>query len=182
MCDHCGCRSFAPIADLTADHERILELAWRVAEGSSPNETAARTDHDDLVALLAVHAVKEELGLYPLLVDSGDLEPDRCQALEAEHREVHDVLEQARFGRREYFALAAHIEEEEMELFSTARFAFEDEQWNDMAGAHHAALHHVGIAHSHDRSRPHLDEEVDVATGRHRGPRESPVAGRTTGV
>lgn len=150
MCDHCGCRSFAPIADLTADHERILELAWRVAEGRSADEAAADVDRHDLIALLHVHALKEELGLYPLLITSGDLDADHCETLEQEHRDVHDVLDHARFDRREYFALAAHIEEEEMELFSAARFAFDDEEWDDMAAAHHTALHQAGVAHSHD--------------------------------
>ncbi|HEX4867264.1 MAG TPA: hypothetical protein VFV32_06515 [Acidimicrobiales bacterium] len=37
-----------------------------------------------------------------------------------------------------------------MELFSTARFAFDDEEWDDMAAAHHAAFHRAGITHSHD--------------------------------
>jgi hypothetical protein len=149
MCDHCGCRSFAPIAELTADHERILELAWRVTEDQSQDETATRSDRHELIALLHVHARKEELGLYPLLITSGDLEADHCGVLEQEHRDVHEVLEHAHFGRREYFALAAHIEEEEMELFSAARFAFDDEEWDAMADAHHAALHQAGVAHAH---------------------------------
>lgn len=148
MCDHCGCRSFEPIAELTADHERILELAWSVAEGTDADGAALR----QLTALLDVHALKEELGLYPLLIGTGDLELEHCQALEQEHRDVHGELEHARFGRREYFALAAHIEEEELELFSAARFAFDDEEWDDMAAAHHAALHERGWAHAHDRA------------------------------
>lgn len=148
MCDHCGCRSFEPIAELTADHERILELAWSVAEGGDHGEAALR----ELTALLDVHALKEELGLYPLLIGTGDLEVDHCRALEQEHRDVHDELDHEGFGRREYFALAAHIEEEELELFSAARFAFDDEEWDDMAAAHHAALHERGWAHTHDRA------------------------------
>lgn len=147
MCDHCGCRSFAPIAELTADHERILELAWRVAEGA---EARVGSDRAELIALLDVHASKEELGLYPLLITGGDLEVDHCASLEEEHRSVHRVLDRGHFGRRDYFALAAHIEEEEMELFSAARFAFDDEEWDAMADAHHTALHQAGVAHSHD--------------------------------
>lgn len=149
MCDHCGCRAYAPIADLTADHVRILELAWRVAEGDWPDDDSRRTGQAELNALLDVHALKEELGLYPLLIDTGGLEADTCARLEAEHREVHDVLERGTFDRVSYYALAAHIEEEEMELFSGARFTFDEDEWEAMSAAHHDAMHHHGLPHSH---------------------------------
>lgn len=150
MCDHCGCRAFPPIADLTADHERILDLAWRVAEGEWTDEDARRAGQTELNALLDVHALKEELGLYPLLVDLGGLETDACERLESEHREVREVLERGAFDRGAYYALAAHIEEEEMELFSGARFTFDEEEWEAMGAAHHDAMHHHGIAHTHE--------------------------------
>ena len=149
MCDHCGCRAFGPIAELTADHEHILELAWEVAEGEWPDEATHQAARDQLNRFLDFHAVKEEIGLYPLLISTGDLEVERCEGLEAEHREVHDLLERAAFDRRSYFALAAHIEEEEMELFSGARFAFGDQEWEEMAQAHHATDHEFGVPHTH---------------------------------
>lgn len=40
MCDHCGCRYFRAIAELTADHEQILELAWQVAERAVDHDTS----------------------------------------------------------------------------------------------------------------------------------------------
>ena len=150
MCDPFGCPSFAPIAELTADHEHILELAWEVAEGDWPDEATHQAARDELNRYLDLHGVKEEVGLYPLLMSTGDLAPESCERLEAEHREVHELLERAAFDRRSYFALAAHIEEEEMELFSSARWAFGDEEWEEMAQAHHAAAHQFGVAHTHD--------------------------------
>lgn len=159
MCDHCGCREYGPIAELTADHERILELAWRVAEsdrdGTDGSDGTDGTDpiavaRAELAALLAVHAEKEELGLYPLLAATGDLATPQRDALEAEHRDVHEILAHGTFDRRDFFALAAHIEEEEVELFPFAMFGFEDEEWDAMARAHHDALHHAGVAHDHD--------------------------------
>ena len=149
MCDHCGCREFGPIAELTADHDAILDLAWRAAavEGSDPETvTAAR---NELIALLDLHAMKEELGLYPLLMATGDLAQEQNDALEAEHRSVRDVLQRSAFDRREYFALAAHIEEEELELFPSAMFAFDDDGWDAMLEAHHKAFHHFGVGHEH---------------------------------
>ena len=38
-----------------------------------------------------------------------------------------------------YFALASHIEVEEMELFPAAMFGFDDDEWDAMAGAHSVA-------------------------------------------
>ena len=149
MCDHCGCRNFGPIAELTADHEQILELAWRVAEGEWPDEAAHQAGRDELNRFIDMHALKEETGLYPLLIGTGDLSRERCDGLEDEHRHVHDVLERAVFDRRSYYELAAHIEEEELELFPGAMFAFDDEEWEAMDGANHAAIHHFGMPHSH---------------------------------
>lgn len=34
MCDHCGRRAFGPIAELSAEHETILLLAWPIAEAT----------------------------------------------------------------------------------------------------------------------------------------------------
>lgn len=148
MCDHCGCRRFPPIAELTADHERILELAWQVATADAE---AVGSGHarDELVALLDLHALKEELGLYPQLMESGDLAVDDNDRLEAEHREVHDALVGGRFDRRGYFALAAHVEEEESELFPLAMFAFDDVEWDRMDAAHHDAHHRLDVPHHH---------------------------------
>lgn len=150
MCDHCGCREFAPIAELTADHVGILELAWGVAEGEPDDPVAQEAMREELLAVLAAHALKEELGLYPLLISTGDLSRERCERLEDEHRSIPDIIGRGEFGRREYFALEAHIEEEEMELFSGARFAFDDDEWEAMAEAHHTALHRVDVDHLHD--------------------------------
>lgn len=149
MCDHCGCRAFGPIAELTADHEHILERAWAMVEGEWADEASHEAARAELNRFLDLHAVKEEIGLYPLLISTGDLDQERCDGLEAEHRYIHGLLDRAAFDRRAYFALAAHIEEEEMELFSASRFAFGDEEWEAMDQAHHAAAHEFGVPHDH---------------------------------
>ena len=128
MCDHCSCRSYGPIADLSREHEVILGHAWEVAEHRDPTgeHTAA------LLTVLDGHVRKEELGLYPWLSETGDLAQDALDRLEDEHREVRTAIVGGRFGRIEYYALAAHIEEEEMELFPAAMFAFDDDAWADL--------------------------------------------------
>lgn len=127
MCDHCGCREYEPIAELSSEHESILALAWELAE--SGGVARARGVQDELVALLDGHVAKEETWLYPELVATGDLSVTSSSALEDEHRSLRSTLLSGAFDRRDFYALAAHIEDEELELFPAAMFAFDDDEW-----------------------------------------------------
>lgn len=42
MCDHCGCRAYPPIAELTAEHEAILALAEPLAVATRHGHAVAR--------------------------------------------------------------------------------------------------------------------------------------------
>jgi hemerythrin-like domain-containing protein len=139
MCDHCGCRAFPPIAELTAEHEEILERGWAVAEAERAGRIQDASEVDALVRLLDVHVRKEETGLYPELIARGDLSADQLAELEEEHRDLHRALTASTFDRRAFYTLAAHIEVEEMELFPAAMLGFDDEEWDAMDGAHRAA-------------------------------------------
>lgn len=57
-------------------------------------------------------------------------------ALEEEHRELDELLATGSFDRRAYFELAAHVEQEEMELFPDAMFGFDDDAWEALDDAH----------------------------------------------
>lgn len=131
MCDHCGCREFTPVAELTAEHDVILELAWELAESiraGAEDQSVKRR----LVALLEAHVTKEETGLYPMLYELGELSDTALRTLEEEHRDIAAAIGEGRFGRREYFELSAHIEVEDAELFSSGRFAFDQDDWDDL--------------------------------------------------
>ncbi len=156
MCDHCGCREFGRLGELHRDHQRILELAWTVAEGHPSGGGEWEAARDELVPLLRLHADKEETGLYPLLIAAGDLGPEQRDGLEEQHRDVDVVIGKAAFDRREYYTLAAHIDEEEYELFPSAMYAFDDDDWDELDRAHHAAFHRSGAPHDHgpDHHRP----------------------------
>lgn len=132
MCDHCGCRKLPPIAELTAEHERIQALGWQIVTADGDPRARARVE---LLALLARHVAREEELLYPLLVETGDLTSEARTKLEDEHREMHAVLEGDAFDRRAYYALSSHIEEEESELFPLAMFGFDDDDWDQLAGS-----------------------------------------------
>jgi hypothetical protein len=181
MCDHCGCREFPGIAELSAEHETILELAWQVAEGERAGQAADATVVGILLDQLDRHVDKEELALYPLLISVGDLAPETSDALEDEHRSLRATLVDGRFDRRQYYALAAHIEAEEMELFPAAMFAFDDETWDELDAVHRrvdsppipdAHLHPPpGHAHSpdaeHEHAHPHAHPHAHSPDAEH---------------
>jgi hemerythrin-like domain-containing protein len=131
MCDHCGCREFTPVAELTAEHDVILELAWGLAEsiraGAEDQPVKQR-----LLALLDAHVAKEETGLYPMLYELGELSDITLRTLEEEHSDIHEMIREGRFARRAYYELSAHIEVEDTELFSSGRFVFDQDDWDDL--------------------------------------------------
>lgn len=136
MCDHCGCRSYGPIAELTAEHEVILSLAARVRDATRRNLPVEGDIRDDLLALVEAHAAKEELGLYSLLVVATASAPDTFAELEAEHRELRAAIAEGRFDHLAYYALERHIEEEEMVLFPAASFHFDGDTWDELERLH----------------------------------------------
>lgn len=135
MCDHCGCRAFPPIAELSAEHEEILARAWELAEAARAGDSAP-ADVEALVSLLDVHIAKEETGLYPALVACARLPAERRDELEEEHRVLRRALLAGTFDRREFYALAAHAEVEELELFPAAMTVFDEDRWEAVATAH----------------------------------------------
>jgi hemerythrin-like domain-containing protein len=139
MCDHCGCRAFAPIAELTGEHEQILTEAWMLAEATRADRPVPAEQQRALLALLDVHVAKEEAGLYPNLLEVGGLSDTDCADLEAEHRALRRALTAGRFDRPDFYALAAHIEVEEMELFSAAMLRFDEREWDHLTAVHHEA-------------------------------------------
>lgn len=136
MCDHCGCRAYAPIAELTAEHAEILALAEPLAGAVRRQQPVDAMARDRLVGLLEVHVAKEEAGLYPLLIAEVGEAPDAFDHLEAEHRELFEAIEAGAFDHLALYALQRHIEEEEEVLFSGALFHFDGDTWDDLEVAH----------------------------------------------
>jgi hypothetical protein len=83
MCDHCSCRQHRAIAELSTEHEQILEVAWALSEHHGETGVADGPLRDRLARMLAVHVEAEEVARYPLLVDTGDLDPERRAGLES---------------------------------------------------------------------------------------------------
>jgi hemerythrin-like domain-containing protein len=137
MCDHCGCRAYPPIADLTAEHVEILGLAETLAEATRHGREVDVAGRDRLVELLHLHVAKEENGLYPLLLAEMGKPPGGYADLEAEHRELFVTIQDGAFDHLALYALQRHVEEEEEVLFSGAMFHFEGDTWDDLEAIHH---------------------------------------------
>lgn len=153
MCDHCGCRDQPPIGELMDEHDRIMELAWRLVD--RPTEAGSSSDEVriELRTLLAMHAEKEEQALYPLLVASGDMEAADRVLFEQEHVDLLALVDGAEFDTSGSNLLAAHIKAEELELFPGTMFAFGDEAWEQMERVSHELFHEFGISHDHIANR-----------------------------
>lgn len=131
------------------EHDRIMHLAWRVTQGGDPAGPMVVAAREELSKLLAMHAAKEEEALYRFLIASGDLEDDARAEFEREHRELLGSVGDRTFDRAASNALAAHIEAEELELFPSAMYAFDDEAWAAMDRVHHEMFHRFGMDHDH---------------------------------
>jgi hemerythrin-like domain-containing protein len=91
MCDYCSCRDQPGISELAAEHSRVQQsMATARAAMAAGDEAAAWAALDELVALLGPHSVKEENGLYPALVRSGETE--LIDAMTGEHRHIDEGL------------------------------------------------------------------------------------------
>ncbi|MDQ0958161.1 hemerythrin-like domain-containing protein [Streptomyces sp. B4I13] len=96
MCEYCGCQSLASIDELTREHDEVVRLISHLRPahqegGVAPMAEVARK----IVAVLGPHTQVEEHGLFPAL--AGDF-PEQIAALEAEHRRIESVLEEAADG------------------------------------------------------------------------------------
>lgn len=144
MCDHCGCREVGPTKELTEEHDELLRLAWQVAEAIREQRNPDPEVLASLIRLHILHSQKEELGLFPLVLESGDCTPELIAELVSEHAEQTATIEAGRFDREAYYALAAHAQVEENEVFPMAMFGFDNTMWDDMERAHRAVEQELG--------------------------------------
>ena len=135
------------------EHDRIMSLAWRLVEDADAVGDTGDDARAELRTLLQLHAEKEERGLYPLLVDTGDMDTEDRRVFEQEHRELLALVDSADFDTQSSNMLAAHIKAEELELFPDTMFAFDDDAWGEMERVSHELLHEFGIGHDHQHPR-----------------------------
>lgn len=124
--------------ELTRDHVEILSLAEPLAAATREGRAIDPAVADRLLSLLVVHAEKEEVGLYPILIAAMGESADAFDHLEVEHVEVAEAIRAGTFDHLALYALQRHIEEEEEVLFSGALFHFDGDTWDALADAQDA--------------------------------------------
>lgn len=142
MCDYCGCRQSGPTSELTAEHERLLELGevLHTALHDGRHDGDAATAFADFLRLLQMHAAKEEVGLFVHAKTSTPL-GDQIDALCREHDDLHRWLADGLTGDHVPEALrllVTHIDDEEYDLFPHIINALDPEQWDEIELAHRA--------------------------------------------
>ena len=139
MCDYCGCRRSGPTAELAAEHERLTELGDTIYNALRDGNDASAV-FAEFVALLQMHAAKEEIGLFVHARSSTPLE-DQIDVLCREHDDFHRWLADGPTGRHVPEALrllVTHIDDEEYDLFPHIFHALDADQWEEIELAHRA--------------------------------------------
>jgi hemerythrin-like domain-containing protein len=96
VCEYCGCQSIRVIADLTSEHDLVVNLISDVRAAADAGDTAAVAGVARQIAvILGPHTAVEEHGLFPALVGEFG---EQIAALEAEHRQIEAVLGEATSG------------------------------------------------------------------------------------
>lgn len=138
MCEYCGCQSLAAIAELTREHETVVNLIGGVRAAHRDGDTAGMAEGARRIAVVLVpHTTVEEHGLFPAM--AGEF-PDHIAGLEAEHRRIEAVLDEAVGGvpadpdwpdelLDALALLREHILKEQDGLFPAALASLGPEQW-----------------------------------------------------
>ena len=93
MCEYCGCQSLPAIAELTAEHDRIVDLIGQVRVADRRGDIEAMIELcREISAVLGPHTLVEEHGLFPAMATEF---PEPIAILEAEHRRIEVVLGEA---------------------------------------------------------------------------------------
>jgi hemerythrin-like domain-containing protein len=161
MCEYCGCQQNDVIAELTAEHERLRELArdLTVAADAEDRPAAGRLA-TQMRTVLGSHTEVEEAALFPALeADFGD----HLARLVAEHRDIDVVLSELVSGQpqpgwplRTQLALAHlfdHILKEQDGVFPAALATLTSADWDAVALARDHA-HNPVTARSSDGRAP----------------------------
>jgi hemerythrin-like domain-containing protein len=144
MCEYCGCRQIAPLAELMDEHLALLDIASDV-------EIALRhRDHDSaraglrrLADLLDRHVQREEDGVFTALKETGEF-LDEVAELEQEHQDLHvglADLDPAAPGVQELVSamfrhLSEHIDKEDLGIFPVSVVTLHSSGWDTVARVH----------------------------------------------
>jgi len=154
MCEHCGCRQVAPIAELMDEHTALLDEAYEVRKALAERDRArAMQLLRRLVGHLDQHVRREETGIFPAMRETGEF-VDEVEALEDEHRDLDAALDgldpdAPDFAQRVtglLHSLDLHVQRENLGVFPVAIVTLGAEGWNTIDRAHAATPTFLGGA------------------------------------
>lgn len=153
MCDYCGCRLQPEIEELSQEHERLLDLGYRLRRLARDHSHAEVLDLVDgeFAHLLDHHTDKEERGLFAELRSNHEA-AERIDALVDEHHDIATHLAEVRAGgdgwrealTRLVAELDRHIMDEEVDLFPYSLYELREAQWDRVAEVHAAVPVSIG--------------------------------------
>jgi hypothetical protein len=147
MCEYCGCQSVPAIAELTAEHDRIREVARDLDAVAQRHDLPVATElAGRLLTLLAPHTAVEEQGLFPAM--AGEFGA-HVTSLTDDHRRIEQVLGDLAAGdptdgwplrvRAVVGELFDHILREQDGLFPAALSVLTPQQWDHLDGLRQVA-------------------------------------------
>lgn len=144
MCEYCGCRQIAPLAELMDEHMALLDVASDV-------EIALRhREHDRALAhlrrladLLDRHVRREEEGVFTALKATGEF-LDEVAELEQEHLDFHAGLGDldpadpsfSEIVTAMFRHLSDHIDKEDLGIFPVSVVTLGASGWDTVARVH----------------------------------------------
>lgn len=144
MCEHCGCRGVAPIAELMDEHFELLDLAGEVRRNLAAGEReAAVTALVNLGRLLDLHVRREERGVFAALKSQGDF-ADAVTELEQEHTSFDVELASLDLAAEDLDVrverllddLSQHIDKENLGIFPVAVVTLGAAGWETVTAVH----------------------------------------------
>ncbi|HEU5008074.1 MAG TPA: hemerythrin domain-containing protein [Jatrophihabitantaceae bacterium] len=140
MCEYCGCQSVPAIAELTAEHDQIREVARDLDTVAQRHDLPVAVElADRLLTLLAPHTAVEEQGLFPAIAGEFGAHVD---SLQDDHRRIEQALGDLAAGdpadgwplqvRAVVSELFDHILREQDGLFPAALSMLTSQQWEHL--------------------------------------------------
>lgn len=141
MCEYCGCQALDAIAELTAEHDLVVNLAGEARRALNAGDLDLAADRARAVAaVLAPHTAVEEGALFPAMAEEFG---DHVRGLVDEHRLVEEVLAEsveatpcdpAWPARLEHVlrVLREHILKEQDGVFPAALAVLDPAQWDEV--------------------------------------------------